>query len=244
MSTRDHIQNKTKCDIVVDEIKNSIIRGDYKQGEKLPSERALCEKYGVSRITIRESLKKLSMMGIVTIWQGKGTLVENVDLALFLKPMYQLIDFEDVDIGAIYDARLYVETGACRLAAQNRTEGQLNELNSILTHFKECVDHEDVIEGVIVDTQFHVAIAEASGNPLVKAMLLTIEDISNACVRRRGGLPMFMDVAYEHHKNIYEAIKNRDADEAEKWITAHTMGSKEFINKVGYATEKQRKPAL
>lgn len=239
MNTRDHIQNKTKCDMVVEEIKNSIIRGDYKQGEKLPPEMALCEKYGVSRITIRESLKKLSMMGIVTIRQGKGTLVENVDLALFLKPMYQLIDFEDVDIDAIYDARLYVETGSCRLAAANRTQSQLDKLYEILLHFKQCVDEADIVKGTVVDTEFHIAIAEASGNPLIKAMLLTIEDISNACVRRRGGMPMFMDVSYEHHKNLYEAIKQQDMDAAEKWISLHTMGSKDFLNQVGASPHKK-----
>ncbi|MEN6595317.1 MAG: FadR/GntR family transcriptional regulator [Clostridiaceae bacterium] len=230
MVTQDHVQNRTKCDVVVDEIKNSIIRGDYRQGDQLPPEAALCEKYGVSRITIRESLKKLNMMGIVSIQQGRGTFVENIDLALFVKPMYQLIDFETVDIDVIYDARLYVETGSCRLAAQNRSAEQLENLYGILTRFKQCVDYGDITKGIVLDTAFHVAIAEASGNPLIKAMLLTIEDISNACVRRKGGMTMFMDVSYEQHKNIYEAIKAQDADAAEKWITIHTIGSKDFLN--------------
>ena len=109
MNKQDHVQNRTKCDVVVDELKNSIMRGEYRQGDQLPTEAALCDKFGVSRITIRESLKKLNMMGIVSIQQGRGTFVENIDLALFLKPMYQLIDFETVDIDAIYSARLYVE---------------------------------------------------------------------------------------------------------------------------------------
>lgn len=230
MVTQDHVQNRTKCDVVVDEIKNSIIRGDYKQGDQLPPEAALCEKYGVSRITIRESLKKLNMMGIVSIQQGRGTFVENIDLALFVKPMYQLIDFETVDIDVIYDARLYVETGSCRLAAQNRTSEQLENLLGILIRFKQCVDYGDITKGIVLDTAFHVAIAEASGNPLIKAMLLTIEDISNACVRRKGGMTMFMDVSYEQHRNIYESIKAQDADAAEKWITIHTIGSKDFLN--------------
>jgi GntR family transcriptional repressor for pyruvate dehydrogenase complex len=230
MGTQDHIQNRTKCDVVVDEIRNSIIRGDYKQGDQLPPEAALCEKFGVSRITIRESLKKLNMMGIISIQQGRGTFVENIDLALFVKPMYQLIDFETVDIDAIYDARLYVETGSCRLAAQNRTESQLENLLEILVRFKQCADCGDITRGIVLDTAFHIAIAEASGNPLIKAMLLTVEDISNACMRRKGGMTMFMDVSYEHHRNIYEAIKAQDTDAAEKWITIHTVGSKDFLN--------------
>jgi GntR family transcriptional repressor for pyruvate dehydrogenase complex len=234
MSVRSQrpIQNITKCDIVVEKIRNKIVRGDYKQGENLPSEKLLCESFGVSRTTIRESLKKLSMMGIVSIQQGKGTLVENTDLSLFIKPMYQLIDFENIDIDIIYDARLYVERGSCRLAAINRTQSNLDALYDILIRIKQCVDDQDIIKGVALDTEFHIAIAEASGNPLIKAMLVTIEEISNACVRRRGGISMFMGVSYEHHKNIYEAIKRQDADTAEQWSTVHTIGSKDFLNSI------------
>ncbi|MGI6161199.1 MAG: FadR/GntR family transcriptional regulator [Christensenellales bacterium] len=232
MSKANRVQNRTKCDMVVEELRNSIVRGDYKTGDRLPPESMLCEQFGVSRITIRESLKKLNMMGIVSIQQGRGTFVENIDLALFLKPMYQLIDFESVDISTIYDARLYVECGSCRLAAINRTPEHLTAIHNALLRFKDSLDHGDIEKGTVYDTDFHVAIAEASCNPLIKAMLLTIEDISNACVRRKGVLNLFMDMSYEHHNNIYDAIKAQDPDEAEKWITLHTMGSKEFLNSI------------
>lgn len=224
------IQSRTKCDMIVEEIKKSIIRGDYKQGDRLPPEAALCEKYGVSRITIRESLKKLNMMGIVSIQQGRGTFVENIDLGFFMRPMFQLIDFEEVDIDRIYDARLYVEICSARLAAKNRTEEHLKKMQLLLESNKKLLTSGDLVHGIQVDTEFHVTIAEASDNALIKAMVMNLEDITHACLRRKGGMHMFMDVSYEHHLNIYNSIKDCNEDQAEKWMALHTRESKVFLN--------------
>ena len=127
----------TKCDFVMEQLKDMIITGVYKTGEKLPNEATLCENFGVSRITIREALKKLNMMGILDIRQGKGTFVKQVDLGLFMKPLYQLIDFEDVDIETIYSAREYVENGTARMAAQKRTEEDIERLMKLLDNSNE-----------------------------------------------------------------------------------------------------------
>ena len=122
----------TKCDIVTERLKDMIISGTYKSGEKLPNEASLCEMFGVSRITIREAMKKLSMMGLLDIRQGKGTFVKSMDLSLFMKPLYQLIDFEEVDINAIFDARLYIESGTVYMAATKRTEADLERMERLI----------------------------------------------------------------------------------------------------------------
>ena len=95
----------SKCDYVAQELKTQIIAGKYRSGDQLPPEPALCEMFSVSRITVREALKKLSMMGLVEIKQGKGTFVKSVDLGLFMKPMLQLVDFDEIDIETIYSGR-------------------------------------------------------------------------------------------------------------------------------------------
>ena len=112
----------SKCDYVAQELKTQIIAGKYRSGDQLPPEPALCEMFSVSRITVREALKKLSMMGLVEIKQGKGTFVKSVDLGLFMKPMLQLVDFDEIDIETIYSAREYIEGGIAYLAAQQRTD--------------------------------------------------------------------------------------------------------------------------
>lgn len=111
--------------------------------------------FSVSRITVREALKKLSMMGLVEIKQGKGTFVKSVDLGLFMKPMLQLVDFDEIDIETIYSAREYIEGGIAYLAAQQRTDGELAILESILGKLKAAIQAGDILSSNEYDRAFH-----------------------------------------------------------------------------------------
>jgi len=147
-----------------------------------------------------------------------------------MRPMYHLIDFEKVDINKIYDARLYVEICSARLAARNRTDEHLAYMELLLENNKKLITSGAITEGVQVDSDFHVTIAEASNNALIKAMVINLEEITHACLRRKGGIRIFMNYSYEQHFNIYKSIKDSDEDEAERWMTLHTRESKEFLN--------------
>ena len=136
----------TKCDYVVEQLKERIVSGEYKSGDQLPPEGALCELFGVSRITVREALKKLNMMGLVEIKQGKGTFVKTVDLGMFMKPLFQLIDFEEINVETIYTAREYIEGGTAYLAATHRTEFELAVLRNILQSIRQCIAEQDIVK--------------------------------------------------------------------------------------------------
>lgn len=217
------IVSKTKCDMVTEQLLGEIVNGTFGMGEKLPPENALCERFGVSRITIRESLKRLGTMGIVTIQQGRGTFVNRANLGLLMKPMLQMIEFDDLDIEMIYDARLYVEEGICRLAAANRTEEDLEVLHRLL----EDMEREKHV--VAADSLFHIALATASKNPLLKATIMTLEDISNACVERHNLQGRSLESAAADHRAIVEAVEARDADRAAEVMRKHTLDAKELF---------------
>ena len=221
------MQIKTKCDMVVDTLLSAIIDKKYPTGGQLPTEGELCDMLGVSRITIRESLKKLDMMGVVSIQQGKGTFVKEVGLNTFMQPMFGLIDFDTFDIESIYDARLFIETGSCRLAARNRTDEDLLKLESLLVQMQDAV-HAERLE-MSKDREFHIEIAAASKNNILKATVTNLEDISSACVQRLNKVFTFMKEAQSQHEKIFEAIKAQDEDAAECAIVAHTIASKEFL---------------
>lgn len=214
---------KTKCDMVTEQLLGQIVNGTFKMGSKLPPENALCEQFGVSRITIRESLKRLNTMGIVTIEQGRGTFVNQANLGLLMKPMIQMIEFDDLDIETIYDARLYVEEGICRLAAANRTEEDLEILHRLL----DDMEREEHL--VVEDSLFHIALATASKNPLLKATIMTLEDISNACVERHNLQGRSLESAAADHRAIVAAIEARDTDGAAAVMRRHTLGAKELF---------------
>ena len=95
---------RSKCTMIVDDVLAKIVNRVYEAGDRLPPENELCEMYGVSRVTIRESLKKLEMMDVISIEQGRGTFVKKYNLGNFMQPMFNLIDFGSFDIRTIYDA--------------------------------------------------------------------------------------------------------------------------------------------
>lgn len=223
------VSKQTKCDQIVKQIKELIIRGVYKTGDKLPPEPDLCEAFGVSRVTIRESLKKLSMMGLVDIRQGSGTYVKNVDLGIFMRPLFQLIEFEDIDIETIYDAREIIEGGTAYLAAINRTDIECKELELILSRLNDAADAKDILRVRRFDSEFHIKVSKMSHNTLLQACVSTIEEINQACVKRIGKLDSMLEENYVEHYKIYQKIKDQNPEEAKKAMIAHTIASKHLL---------------
>ena len=205
----------SKCDYVAQELKTQIIAGKYRSGDQLPPEPALCEMFSVSRITVREALKKLSMMGLVEIKQGKGTFVKSVDLGLFMKPMLQLVDFDEIDIETIYSAREYIEGGIAYLAAQQRTDGELAILESILGKLKAAIQAGDILSSNEYDRAFHDDLARAAHNPILFACLQTIEEINEACVKRYDKFLIMLDDCYNEHFQIFTAVANQQPEKAQ-----------------------------
>ncbi len=224
---------KSKCTMIVDDILAKIVNRVYAAGDRLPPESELCEAYGVSRVTIRESLKKLEMMDVISIEQGRGTFVKKYNLGNFMQPMFNLIDFGSFDIRTIYDARLFIETGSCRLAALNRSEEDIEDLRALIRRMSmihelggDCGTpsiHE-------IDSEFHIRVARAANNEILKAAVVNLEKISMACAERIHKSHAVMERAISDHQKIFDAIVARDPDAAERAVVAHTLASKEFLS--------------
>lgn len=219
----------TKCDYVVEKLKEGIISGEYKSGDQLPPEGALCELFSVSRITVREALKKLNMMGLVEIKQGKGTFVKTVDLGLFMKPLFQLIDFEEIDVEAIYTAREYIEGGTAYLAASVRTDTELAVLRSLLQSIRQCIAQQDAVKLYEYDQAFHMQIAKAAHNPILLSILQPLEEIDTACVKRFDKYLTIIENCYKEHYDIFRAIEAQDPEAARQAMVIHARNSKKVL---------------
>lgn len=231
-SAVDYLPKKnqmTKCDYVVEQLKERIISGAYKSGDQLPPEGALCELFGVSRITVREALKKLNMMGLVEIKQGKGTFVKTVDLGMFMKPLFQLIDFEEINVEAIYTTREYIEGGTAYLAASVRSEFELAVLKNILQSIRQCIAEQDIVKLYEFDRAFHTEIAKAAHNPIMLSILQTLEEIDTACVKRFDKYLVTLENCYKEHYDIYKAIEAQDPEGARQAMIQHARNSKEAL---------------
>ena len=221
----------TKCDFVAEQLKEQIITGVYKSGEQLPPEGALCDMFSVSRITVREATKKLNMMGLVEIKQGKGTFVKSVDLGLFMKPLFQMMEFDEIDVETIYSAREFIEGGAACLAARNRTEEDLENLQMALQNIVLCHEKQDLVGSYECDEQFHIELAKASHNPILLAAARALSEIDTACVKRFDKYLVSYDGWYTDHDAIFRAVERQDAEGAQNAMVQHARNSKAVLLK-------------
>ena len=202
---------------VADAIMASIESGEYARGARLPSERDLAASFKVSRPTIREAMIALEIRGLVEAQQGSGIYVTDQPLAH--------IGADDLDIGAfeLTEARRLFEGEAAALAASIITEEQLEEIEAILDDMvKENARKQ---KGEIADRRFHVAIAQATRNAAITAVIEHLWDIrfkSPLCAkmldraRSAGVKPRISE-----HRRILAALRKHDPQAARNAMRNH-----------------------
>ena len=215
------IKQKTKCDTVVDEVLSMIVKGIYKEGDKLPPENTLCEQFGVSRVTVRESFKKLNMMGVVTIKQGEGTYVAHTDMSIFMKPLLSSLVFDNVSIEELYDARLFVEIGTVSLAAKHCSKDDIVKLRDLMSQMRMTVENHDLIAFAQSDADFHNFIGVISKNSILHMTYLTIKDILDGYIKQTNRNIGMIDSSCKTHEQIVDAIADRNDNLASEIMRGH-----------------------
>lgn len=222
-------QSKTKCDIVVDEILSMIAKGVYKENDKLPPERYFVEYFGMSRVTIRESFKKLSMLGVIRIKQGEGTFVNKVNLGTMMQPLFSSIVLDNLSVAQIYDARLYVESGMARLAAKNAVPEQIERLQELIHEMDVEVENNDAGRFSQLDIAFHEYIGEMSQNHILDATYRTIKNILSKYITTSNLSPKTVTISQQYHRDIVAAIGKGDEREAGALMEKHVEITKENL---------------
>lgn len=222
---------QTKSEFVAEQLKKKIISGEYASGDKLPVEAELCQSFGVSRITVREAMKKLSTMGLVEIKQGKGTFVKSVDLGVFMKPLFQLVEYSEINIEAIYTARELIESGIAGLAAASRSTEDIARLENVLQNIRYCYDQGDLEGCYQCDVDFHMALAKAAGNPILLATMEVLQDIDDACVKRYDKYLVGYEGSKKEHQDILDAVIRQDTQQAQETMRLHARNSKAILLK-------------
>lgn len=189
--------------------------GEYKQSERLPSEAELAKQHGVSRPVIREALMRLQALGLTASRTGKGTYVvsDRVSVPMFMG-LYSPAHISEV--------RRQLEIPAARLAAERRSDGDIGELAAILARM---LDADDPAKRNRLDASFHIAIARASGNPLIVKLVENLRSILEEHSLAAARAPYRRREAGSEHTRIYEAIVRRDAEAAGKAMAEHLDGA-------------------
>lgn len=204
-------------------IEKAILDKQFPPGSKLPTEKILCEQFGVSRTALREALQMLSARGLVYIRKGSGTYVNEYESANVTKPMslYLELNFDKDLMVHMVDVRKMLEPGIAELAARDRSEKDLKIMEIALEKLDNCdtADHERHSE---LDRDFHLAIAKSCENPIIPIMM---EPIFMFMPKVKDIIYQKVTSAYEdamiYHEKIFNAIKERDSDKAKEMMERH-----------------------
>ncbi|TCS82091.1 FadR/GntR family transcriptional regulator [Tepidibacillus fermentans] len=227
---------------VAEQLKEMILDGTLKPGERLLSVRELAEELQVGRSAVREALSALSAMGLIEIRQGEGTFVKKFSEAdlLSFDVSDQLIDIDQIK--SLMEVRKIIEVSAVELAAQRRTNEDLFHLEEALNRMKE--DLKTLDENEAADWMFHYAIAKATKNNMLVHIIESISDSikKNLKTNRKilFSLPGTPEQLLEEHSNIFHAIEKRDSQEARKLMLEHLqrVEDKIFVLSNDIALEK------
>ena len=199
---------------VISQIRNDIAQGKFKLNEKIPAEPELMQLYGVGRSTIREAIKTLATAGILKVQQGSGTFVNSFVSEQTIEQRLKNADFDQINA-----VRILLEGEIVRLAAQNRTETHIDQIEQSLERRKQAIQSEQRQACVDADIAFHMAIAQASLNnvlaDLYESFTLIIRDFFSK--RETQGISHFA-MSHHLHEQLFKAIKAQKVKQAEQLI--------------------------
>jgi GntR family transcriptional repressor for pyruvate dehydrogenase complex len=219
---------------IVNQLSDDIRSQRLKVGTKLPTEAEWMLRFGVSRTVVREAISRLVAGGLVVTRHGIGTFVaETAGKSTFRISQQELVTIEDVI--AVLELRISLETEAAGLAAQRREEPHLEAMSRALAAFKDAIDHER--DAVPSDFQFHMEVAKATGNRYITDLMTYLGTM--IIPRTRVNTPQLSDEGRDaylqrvhgEHENIYNAIRNRDADAARAAMRMHLSNSRDRLRK-------------
>ena len=208
---------------VIAYVRQQLVSGDLKPGDRLPSERELSIRLGVSRPILREGLRALSVLGLLDVQQGRGAFVGTADISVLGDALVFCLAQQPNALEDVLQGRIAIECQAIRLACQAATDLELAQTERLLSHFVESLD--DPERGGAADHAFHLAIVEASHSSTLITMYRALQPLllRSHVERRRLALPDPEVTAFlvEAHREVFVAIVSGDPELAETRMREH-----------------------
>ena len=215
---------------VVDYYKQQILNGEWKVGEKIPSENLLSVELGVSRASIRSAVKELIGIGVLQSFHGKGTYLIDDLFDLKNSTEYKITAEVCLDIDMVLEFRKIIEPEACYLAACHVDEKLISELEDTLKDMKENVC--DSLKFVKADLKFHKSMSSASGNPLIEKSMSRVFEENFKDHKEMNHVFGYEDGIY-YHTEIIDAIKAGKPELAKNIMFDHLQNGVNRLHKEG-----------
>lgn len=224
-------------DKIIKQIQELISSGQLKPGDKLPSERMLSERFGVGRTYVRDAIRKLEFYGILKTLPQSGTVVAGLGITALEGLISDVLQLQGRDFHSLVETRVLLEVNSAKLAAMRRTNEDIEAIAKALNAYESAVAAGK--SAVEEDLLFHLQIAEASKNSVLKSLMMIVtpdiltyfkeNDVCGGDRPRR---------ALEEHHEILEFINNKDQENAELSMRSHLSDISNYSNTNGNLIKK------
>ena len=232
--------------VVADQIKDAVFQKKLKPGDKLPPERKLMEQFEVSRVTIREALKSLEYFGIIEIKRGfeGGAFIRDPNTKFVNNYLQDIFSMGKIKVCDLTEARFSVEPFSVKMASERMTEGFLEQIELNIKETQGCLDKGNKNDARLLNLEFHRKIAQASENPVIFFMIDSIMDIMENNISSIPLLGKPVARSLKFHKEIYFAIRDRNAKAAHDLMQEHIMDIQKALETMDKDLVKKRRSTI
>lgn len=210
---------------LIGNIKRLISTGAIVPGAKFPPERELAKEFGVNRASLRQALKVLEIMGVLTQRVGDGTYLSASAESILKEPLDFLILLDDLSHHELMETRMIVEPELAARAAERATTEDLVGLRRAIAAMENCRTNQERLEA---DLAFHQCIFRASGNRICHLLFNVIHrSVLTSMSKLSTRVPLDRPLTF--HKRIYAAIQQRNAEDARRQMLEHIADTKALL---------------
>jgi DNA-binding FadR family transcriptional regulator len=225
-----------RADVVAEQLLELVLDGTFPVGGTLPSESELAQRFGVSRLTVREAIRSLVPTRVIDVQQGRSSLVNPthrwspLDGRLLLAR--SRVDGDPLLLPRrLLEARRAVEVAIVELAALRRTDAQLERLNALHQEMVDGHSRGDAIASAEADFAFHTALFEAADNVFLEALFEPLTSVLRAMREETSTVPEFRSHALDRHAAILRAVSAGDPQAARAAMEAHLEQTEQDVER-------------
>ncbi len=208
---------------IADQIRSSILSGEFAPGDKLPPERELAEMFGVSRPSVREALNVLATSGLVQSYQGGGTVVMSLVNTNGSNSLSELIRVQQDRALDVIEVRKCMESWTAWYAAERALPEDIRRLEEIITGMERNL--VGLLPSEDLDANFHIVVARATHNivwqHLMQSLFDAMKEFQQSVWRAVYITSEDHHQLFRHHRSIFEAIRLKDSESARDAMAAH-----------------------
>ncbi len=200
-------------------IKEMILNKEFDEKGYLPSEGELCEKFGISRSTVREAVRSMEVRGFLKRVHGKGIMVVDNSIKVMSRSIRDMMSLGDFSIDELLEVRKIIEIQTASLAAKRATQNDIGALRNALENMEHATVMDDNYHNS--DLEFHMLLVQAANNRLLSAIVSAYTPLLKKLIVESSQTDYVIEQKHHYHRNVYECIIKGDEEGASVCMRIH-----------------------